>query len=97
MGVDALAHAAFVTVFFFAQTEEAVSEVDSLHALMSSRQHHMEPGIEHLVPKPPIHDSKLSLKQTEEAMRKVVGDLRSLRRYVADEYAKGLSHECITQ
>ena len=137
------------------QSECAASEVDSLHALLSSRLNGLEPGIEHLVPKPALHQSTLSLQQVEETMGRVrkqttrpapqssplpvqiddeqillcallihsyslhrqqpdpcacvrvdfcvwgdvqtVDDLRSLRRALADEYAKGLSNSCITQ
>ena len=54
------------------QSTELSAEVDSLSALMSSRQHGLEPGIEHLVPKPQVHDSALTLAQVEEALQKAV-------------------------
>ena len=53
------------------QTEEVSSEVDSLHALLSSRLNGLEAGIEHLVPKPQLHQSTLSMQQTEEMLSKV--------------------------
>jgi len=77
--------------------EDAQSEVDSLHALLSSKLSGLEPSIEHLVPKSKRHTSKLDLQQTEGVIQQVVEDLRSLRRIVADEYAKGLGNECLTQ
>ena len=82
-------------------TEELCGEVDSLSALAEARRSGTEPALEHLVPKVSSSnrssDSGLSLSEAEVRLSKARDDLRALRRYVADEYAKGLSQACITQ
>lgn len=73
MTAKAASEESFVAKAIAIHTEEIASEVDSLSALVSSRQHGLEPGIEHLIPKPQVYESTLAPQQTEEMLSKVGG------------------------
>lgn len=101
----------FVARAIAIHTEELCGEVDSLSALAEARRTGTEPALEHLVPKvsgssssssnsgaaAQNRDASMNLSAAEVKLSKARDDLRALRRYVADEYAKGLSQACITQ
>ncbi len=88
---------AFISRSLAIHAEEICGEVDSLHALASCHRIGMQAGLEHLVPRPPRRESDLSPQETEAKLSRALEDLRTLRQGVADEYAKGISNQCITQ